>query len=260
MRRRFLILLTSLLAMMLAAFAPVQAQDYSEQDVIDMVIAQVPFSYGLQTVPDWTAAAYDSGNAYGIWRVQFWNAAGEEIGWANINPTKQRIYDYDAPFESTEEQRVAADPIVREYIYNHPDIIELLGDPEAFADDMWVGYNGWVEAWGVWLNRGDDSLYFIVQFEGKEPDALSSPTLIEIGFPNVMSYDEWQTNMGTEATTVAFAEPDIASVLRDVTGWQSHAERQPDGLWQVTFTQDDTELVKALVNLESRELIEWSAP
>lgn len=259
MKRRFLILISSI-ALMLAALAPVQAQDYSEQDVIDMVTSQEPFSYGLQTVPDWTAAAYDSGNVYGIWRVQFWDANGEDIGWANINPAQQRMYDYEGPFESTEEQRVAADPIVRKFIYNHPDVIGLIGDPEVYADDMWVGYNGWVEAWGVWLNRGDDSLYFIVQFKDKVPDALTDPELIEIGFPSVLSYGEWQEGMGTEATTIAFAEPDVAAALRDVTGWQSHAERQPDGLWQVIFTQDDTELVSALVNLETRELIEWNTP
>jgi hypothetical protein len=258
MRRFFLLI--SIMALLLTALVTAQAQDYSEQDVIDMVISQVPFSYGLQTVPGWSAAAYDSGNAYGIWRVQFWNADGEEIGWANINPAKQRMYDYEGHFESTEEQRVTADPVVREFIYSHPDIIELLGDPQAFADDMWVGYNGWAEAWGVWLNRGDDTLYFLVQFDGKVPDALTEPTLIEIGFPNVLSYDEWQTGMGAEATTVAFAEPDIAAVLRNVTGWQSHAERQADGLWQVTFTQNDTELVQAVINLESRELIEWNTP
>jgi len=259
MKSRIVMLISSLMLLM-AALIPVYAQDYTEQNVIDMVTAQTPFSYGLQTVSDWTAAAYDTGNAYGIWRVQFWDGEGEEIAWANIAPAQGRLYNYEAVFSSTDEQRVAAEPIVRAYIQSHPDVIALIGDPQAYSDSTYLEYNGWLKAWGVWIDRGDDSLYFVVQFKGLVPDALTDPELIEIGFPNVMSYDEWQTGMRDQATTIAFTHPEIAAILRNVTGWQSDATRQDDGLWQVSFMKDDTELVTALVNLETGETVEWAAP
>lgn len=241
--------------------APLYAQQtYTEQEVIDMVAGLPPFSYGLDTISDWSAAAFDANNAYGVWHVQFWNGDGEEIGWANVIPAHGRLYDHEAPFDATEGQLRAAEPLVRAFLYDHPDLVMLLGDPEAFQEAMYVGYNGWIQAWGVWVERGEDSLYLLVQFEGKEPDALTSPELIRIEFANVPSYEEWQEGMSSEATTIAFTAPAVAAALRDVTGWISQAEQQDDGLWQVTFQRGEDTLGLARVDLETRELVSWETP
>lgn len=255
-----IVMLVSSLMLLMNILVPTAAQDYTEQDVIDMVTSQMPFSYGLQTVSDWSAAAYDTGNTYGIWRVQFWDGEGEEIAWANIAPERGRLYNYEAVFSSTDAQLQAAEPIVRAYIQSHPDVIALIGDPQAYSDSTYLEYNGWLKAWGVWIDRGDDTLYLIVQFKGIVPDALTDPELIEIGFPNVMSYDEWLIGMHDKATTIAFTDPQIAAVLRPITGWVSEVVYQDEGLWAVTFTDDDTELLTAVVNLETSQMVEWAAP
>ncbi len=258
MKLRFFGLIS--LILLCVALIPVSAQEYTEQQVIDMTTSFVPFSYGLQTVPGWKAAAYNTGNVYGIWRVQFWSSDGEEIAWANIAPAQKRLYNYEAPFGSTEEQRNAAEPLVRAYIQSHPDVIALLGDPMAYNDATYVEYNGWVKAWGVWIERGDDSVYILVQFKGQTPDSLTEPQLLEIGFPNIPSYADWQTNQQDEVKTIAFTQPEVAAALRDVTGWQAEAVRQDDGLWNVTFSAGETKIVSALVKLDTRETLKWTIP
>lgn len=248
------------IVLLLTAILPLSAQDFTEQDVIELVAAQPPFSYGLETVPGWTAAAYDTQNAYGIWHVQFWDSDGEDVGWANIQPDRNRLYEYEEHFDSTEAQANTADPIVREFVQTHPDIIDLLGDPTAYNDKTWIGYNGWAKAWGVWIERGDNSLYVMVQFDGLTPDSLDNPSILRIEFPRVMTYDEWQAGISSEVTALAFAQPDVAAALRGITGWQSQVEHQDDGLWRVTFMQDETEVVSAVVNRDERVIVEWSAP
>ncbi len=226
--------------------------DWTEDDVIAMVVEQYPFNTGLQSVDGWSAAAYNTGSRYGIWRVQFWNGNGEEIGWADINPDRRKIYAWDAYFGATETQKQDAYPILREVINNDPTVLELLESPELY--DIYVDFQ-WDGTWGVYLANGLDSLWIVVETDNGQPDSLVNPRVKQIYFSELMSYSEWYEAAKAQAITLAYQQEDVAAAVRGVSDWRADAEKIATDTWRVTFLQADTVLAQVTVNLDDASVL-----
>lgn len=236
------LLLISLLGMGVAA------QDgWTEEDVIGIVVEQYPFNTGLENVPNWSAAAYDTGSRYGIWRVQFWNESGEEVGWADVNPDIGKIYVWEAYFGATESQKQAAYPILREVIDSDPTVLELLESPEQF--ELYVDFQ-WDGTWGVYLANGLDSLWIVVDTDNRQPDSLENPRVKQIYFAELMSYSEWYEAAKAQAITLAYQQEEVAAAVRGVSDWRADAEKIAPSMWRVVFMQADNVLAEATVNLD----------
>lgn len=236
------LLLISLLVMGVAA-----QDDWTEEDVIAIVVQQYPFESGLENVPNWSAAAYDTGSRYGIWRVQFWNDSGEEIGWADVNPDMGKVYVWEAYFGATESQKQAAYPTLREVIVNDPTVLELLESPEQY--ELYVDFQ-WDGTWGVYLANGLDSLWIVVDTDNRQPDALENPRVKQIYFAELMSYSEWYEAAKAQAITLAYQQEEVAAAVRGVSDWYANAEKIAPSTWRVVFMQGETALVEATVNLD----------
>jgi hypothetical protein len=263
MNKRWLTLALAALAVLIAALTalphPTDAQQtFAPNDVIALVAQSAQFSAGLAGSPDWTAAAFATGNGYGIWRVTFWDSAGEEIATADINPEQSRIYRYDAYFMPTFELRQAAEAFLRDYVATQPEVTELL--PDAADYEMYIDYDRWGKFWYIYIDLAEDSLYALVQFDGGSATTLDNPRLLQVGFPNVMSYDEWHSANSASAASIAFTQPEIAAHLRDRTGWTSAAgiaEGSDGAVWWVGFYLNDTLLAEATVNVLTGEVQWW---
>jgi hypothetical protein len=245
------LLLLSLLVM------PSSAQDsFTSQDVIAIVAAHPAFATGLDNSGDWSARAYNTRNRYGIWRVEFKNAAGDDLGWATVDPAKERLYSYEAYFGATDAQRLAAEPILREFISTQPELLALLEDPSIY--DMYVDYDGYNDWWGVYIDIGADSLYVVIRFADHNPDSLENPQLVTIYFENVLSYDEWYTASSQAAIAIAFQQSEIAAALRGSDDWTTTTSTEDSRTWQVVFLLNDTPAAEAIVNLEDKTVVEFS--
>jgi hypothetical protein len=225
-------------------------QNFTSDDVIAFVAASPEFSAGLAGSPDWTATAFATGNAYGIWRVTFWDNEGEEIATADVNPEHGRIYSYDTYFVPTFELRAEAEAFLRDYVPAQPEVTELL--PEAAEHEMYIDYDRWGRFWYIYIDVGEDSLYALVQFDDGSATSLDNPRLLQVGFPNVMSYDDWHSANSASAASIAFTQPEIAAHLRDRAGWTSAAgiaEDSDGDVWWVGFYLGDALVAEATVNV-----------
>ncbi|HEX2619782.1 MAG TPA: hypothetical protein VHL11_06535 [Phototrophicaceae bacterium] len=225
--------------------------DPAEDAAIVLAAGHTAFASGLSAHPGWTAAAYNTKNTYGIWRVQFWDVNGEDLGWADVNPVKARVYSWESHVGVTDAQKIAAEPALRSVVATAPEVLELMENPSQY--EMYVDYNSWAKAWGVYIANGADSLYVLVQFD--DDTALTNPKVLGIYF-ELMSYDEWFSSNKDLATATAFDQPEIAAAVRDVAGWQSEVERSGD-LWTVYFKAEDQVLAQATVNLDSGKVVDF---
>ncbi|MDX2141422.1 MAG: hypothetical protein SF123_25275 [Chloroflexota bacterium] len=254
-----LIALLAWIATLTALPHPTDAQQtFTPDDVIALVAQSAQFSEGLAGSPEWRAAAFPTGNAYSIWRVTFWDSEGEEIGTADINPEQARIYSYNSYFMPTVDLRQAAEAFLRDYVAALPEVTELL--PDAADYEMYIDYDRWGKFWYIYIDVAEDSLYVLVQFDGGSATTLDNPRLLQVGFPNVMSYDDWHAANSASATSIAFTQPEIAAYLRDRAGWTSAAgvaEDSDGAVWWVGFYLDDTLLAEATVNVLRGEVQWW---
>ncbi len=233
------------------------AQDtLTTDEVIAIVAAHPAFATGLENSRDWTARAYNTRNRYGIWRVEFRNADGDDLGWAELNPYNERFYSHEAYFGATEAQVTAAEPILREFISTQPDIVELMEDPSVY--DMYVDYDGYNDWWGVYIDRAADSLYVVVRFAENNPDSLENPQLVTIYFENILSYDEWYTASSQEAIAIAFQQSEIAAALRGSENWTTTTTTEDSIVWNVVFLVDAVPVAEATVNLDDKSVVEFS--
>jgi hypothetical protein len=242
-----------ILVVLLLAAGAAQAQDVTEADAIAVAVAHPAFAGWLDYYPDWHAAAYDTENTYGIWRVQFWGADNADLGWADVNPAREQVYTWETYFSLNDEVQAAAEPVIREFIVAHPRVLELIESPEQY--DIYLEYDGTSGFWGVYLDRGMDSLYLLIDFE--DDLALTEPRLVRLFFANVVSYKEWAEGNQAKAAATAFAHPDIAAVVRDVEGWTTTAWRVEGTLWAVTFLDGDQPLAEATVDVEANRVIDY---
>lgn len=240
------------------AFGTAASPQYSEQDAI-AIAAQHPAFADLTGRDGWFAAAYDTHNRYGVWRVQFWNETGDDAGWADVSIERSRVYSWDAYFDSTPAQDTEAQVVIEQFVRSHPDIIELMPDiVDAETRYLYIDYDGWADYWGVWVDAGEDSLWLTVKFEGGQPNALKNPTLEDIYFPNIVPYAEWVEASQAEAVSLAFQLPEIAAALRGHENWQTSAEAVDADTWSVIFQAGEQTLAEALVNVQAQNVIEFT--
>jgi hypothetical protein len=226
------------------------AQTITEQDAIATALAHAPIKARLGGRDDWRAKAYDSENPFGIWRVNFYSQDGEDWGYADVSPTRGRVYYYELYAPATEAQIAEAYDHVRAFFESDETLLELFDDPSTTP--IYVDYNGWIDGWGVYVDDGERSLYFIVGFEA----SFTSPRLLAIYFKDMLNYDEWQTSKGQEAVAVAFADGRVADALRGVVGWRSESERVEGDVWRVRFLgADGTTLITATLNLRENAVL-----
>jgi hypothetical protein len=228
---------------------------FTEQDAIDSATVHPVFADGLKNHKGWTAAAYDTENAYGIWRVQFWDSEGEELAWADVNPARGKVYIYEAHFNASDVQFAAATKVLREYINSAPEVLELVENPTDY--EIYPEYDAWNRWWGVYLDIGSDSLYFVVEFEDKTPGALDNPKMVAVYFPNILSYTDWDNGMKAKAVAEAFTNQEIADLL-DGKSWTTKGEQAGEGLWRVTFWEGETLLMTVTVDVEADTVVEYS--
>ncbi len=249
-------LILSLMVVALVAFSTVSAQEQvgenTEASAIAIAAASEGFAGGLEAHPGWTAAAYDTRNAYGIWRVQFWDAAGEDLGWADVNPVKGKVYSYESHVGVTDAQRAATEPVLREYIASAPEITELMENPGQY--EMYIDRDNWSGYWGVYIARPSAALYVVVDFADEA--TLRDPYVVRLYF-EVMSYDEWFSSTEQLAVAKAFEQPEIAAAINGVEGWEATSEREGD-LWTIYFMQGDQELARAVIDMANETILSFS--
>lgn len=236
--------------------------NFTDEEVIAMVAQSPQFADVLAEVESyvggWTAVTFNTKNAYGIWRVYFVTINGDEIGFADMNPELGRIYSWDIYIGATDAQKETAMPILKDYLSNHPDILELLENPAQY--DFYVDYEGWANRWGVYISAGEYALWVTVQFEdGYSPTDLNNPHLTGIYFPDLPDYDQWLQDTQSQAVNIAFASSEVGSALRGRT-WTTVTERVEGDIWRVAFLVDEAVVITAMVDIQTGEILELVTP
>jgi hypothetical protein len=236
--------------------------NFSDDDVIAMVASSPQFADVLPLVDEygggWSAVTFDTKNAYGIWRVYFASNNGDDVGWADINPNNGKIYSWDVYIGATDVQKAVAMPILKDYLSQHSDILELLDNPAQY--EMYVSYEGWNDHWGIYIGAGEYALWVTVEFDnGYSPTNLTNPNLTAIYFPDLPDYDQWLEDTKAQAVNIAFGSSDVGAVLRGRT-WTTQSERVEGDIWTVAFLVDDAVVVVANVDLASGEVLEIATP
>ena len=103
------------------------------QDAINLAGAHSSFAKGLADRPGWTAVAYDTKNFYSIWRVQFYDAEGNDLGWSDVNLEKQKIYAWETNFDVTESEYSQAEEALLNFARQDPEVIEMIGNIDEYS-------------------------------------------------------------------------------------------------------------------------------
>lgn len=148
-------------------------------DKATQLAAQHPaFASVLAAREGYTAAAYDTQNAYGIWRVQFWEAEGASIGWIDVEPEAEKVYAWRYDVDANDIEKNAAKPIIAEVLKNNGEFLNLVG--EFNPDEIKVNYNKGQAFWLARLERGPDTVAVTLrpeQARARSPENLHIETI-----------------------------------------------------------------------------------
>jgi hypothetical protein len=219
----------------------------SPQDAINLASSHPAFAKGLEDRPGWSANAYDTKSRYEIWRVEFYDAEGNGVGWADVNLEQQHLYAWDAAFDVIEGQYAEAEQVLIDFLRNDETSQKLIGS----VDDVygwWVGYDSWREVWMVHLDRGADSLDLTLRSRSSQPKSFESLYLEKVYVANIMSYGDWQNANGSQVVALAFENPEVAAAVRG-KDWTTSTERLEGDAWKVRFLSGEQVIVEADVNL-----------
>lgn len=88
----------------------------------------------------------------------------------------------------------------------------------------------------------------------KGPLKLTDLFVEKIYSPDTLGLDEYRAAWRGGAVALAFADPEIAALLRDRPGWTSSGTLLGGELWQVSFTQNGVEVARAVVDLDAHRI------
>ncbi len=244
--------ITILVLLIIIPFAAAQDEDDGEAQAIAIAAAHPAFAGWLEITEGWNAAAYYAETAYEIWRVQFWDADWNEIGWADVNLERARVLSWDTSFVPSEDHLDQAYRALRAFLATSAEMLELMESPDQY--EIYIDYNRDVDMWGAYLDRGYDSLYVYIDCE--DDVKFTNPRIDRLYFPNVASYSEWETSQKAAAVAAAFADTNVADTVSQAENWWADAERQAGGRWQVTFYDGERVLARVLVSLKPTTIME----
>jgi hypothetical protein len=124
----------------------------------------------------------------------------------------------------------------------------------------WMDFDGWVDAWIVYMGVEGEGFAAVVQFEDSDnPESLDNPVLTGIWF-ETLTYEEWHEAKSAEAVAAAFRNPEVASLVRPHAGWAGSAElpdANEDTIWLVSFVSGEEQIAYALVNVATGDVLDY---
>ncbi|MCU0497535.1 MAG: hypothetical protein MUF87_09315 [Anaerolineae bacterium] len=253
--KSLLLVIPALIGAWMIGNATIAQEPFSEDTVIAMVAEDPLFAKGLENYPGWWALAFDSGNRYGIWQVEFYDADGNDLGWANVSPLNGRIYSWESYLSVDDKTREEAYPIVRDFVVNSPEVLSLLEAPDQY--EIYIDYEPWSKVWGAYINVGGvDSIWVAVDYD--DDFNFINPRIAQIHFEGVDSYEEWFAANEDRAKSIAFEDAVVMEAVRGVVGWTSTVSRSEDqdNVWIVTFEAAGETLITVHIDLNSETVIE----
>ncbi|MCA9904798.1 MAG: hypothetical protein KC547_13170, partial [Anaerolineae bacterium] len=166
------------------SFRAVQAQEgYTPQDAINFAAAHPAFASGLEARPGWTATAYTGNATFGIWHVEFWDAEGEALGWADLSLEHNLVYSWAADYGTTEQQNAEAEDAIRTFLSSNAEVMDLVGSLDGV--NLYVEYAYWDQRWAAYIDLGPNSVYVTMRSASNPPMGLEDLELGYIYFPNI---------------------------------------------------------------------------
>jgi hypothetical protein len=223
------------------------------EDAISLAATHSSFAKGLEDRPGWTAVAYDTKNYYGIWRVQFYDAEGNSLGWSDVNLEKQQVYAWETNFDITESQYAEAEEALLNFARQDPKVIDMIGNIDE-RNGVWIGFDAWREVWIVSVDRWPNSVELNIRSSSNTPRSLENLYLAKAIVQDIMSYEDWQSATTSHAVDIAFNTPEIAAAVRGKS-WSTFAERLEGNTWRIHFMEGESQLAEADINVDDGSVI-----
>ena len=224
-----------------------------EEQAIQLVAGYSPVAQHLANYPDWQAEAYkEEEEGETLWAVEFFKESVEDeewLGFGLVDLETGTIVEHFVPRELTAEEYQIGQQKVEAYVLNDAEVLARLGDLQSWEYETY--YERYDQAWSVNFWRGLDELAVIVYWE-EEGDALYLEEIIDPGALSAEEERMWQKNQAIE---LAYEAPGIEDALEGNDDWHTYVEDQGNNQWSVEFVSDGQELFYALVDIESRQII-----
>ncbi len=246
----FLLLIFSLFTFSFS-LSPVVAQ--TTDDAINLAASHSSFAKGLADRPGWTAVAYDTQNYYGIWRVQFYDAENNALGWSDINLEQQKVYAWETNFDIIEGQYAEAEEALLNFARQDPQVIEMIGNIDE-SNGVYIGFDAWREVWIMSIDRWPNSVELNIRSRNGTSRSLENLYLDKVLAQEIMSYEDWQNASSSQAIDIAFSAPEIAAAVRG-KDWTTYAERLESNTWKIHFMSGEEQIAEADVNVDEGSLL-----
>jgi hypothetical protein len=218
--------------------------------VIAAVAADAAFAPGLAVTEGWWGQTYPPANRWGVWRVEFYDAENNDLGWAFYQPDEGVLYA-ESYIPASDAQRLAGAEVIEGYLRSL--------DSPYLTDTFevwWVEFDPWNDVWNAYLGVDGEGIAFGIAFdEPGNPDSLDNPRIAHVWFTSVLSYEEWRAETEAQAVMLAFNDPTVGERLRQHANWTSDSDPLDDDVWEVRFVVGETVVVRAVVNLASGEVL-----
>lgn len=225
-------------------------------NAIALASSHPSFAGGLNDRPGWTATAYNTKNYYGIWRVQFYDADGNSLGWADVNLEKQKVYTWETHFDLSDGQYAEAEEALLNFARHDQTVIDMIGNIDE-SNGIWIGFDAWRELWIVSVDRWPNSVELNIRSRSTNSHSLENLYLEKVLVQDIMSYEDWQSASSSQAVEIAFQTPEIAAAVRG-KDWSTYAERLEGNIWKIHFMSGDQQIAEADVNVDDNSILGFS--
>ncbi len=235
-------------------------------EAIALAQSQPEIAEYLSRSGEWDAAAYFTGNRFGVWRVHFWDKQGNSLGYADLSLERSVVYSWQPADYLDEGLWAAGEAALWDFVRANEDVRAVLDVYDVDYDedpfDGWTEYHSEANVWSAYIWQAGDFIEARVRFDSGSRQVFEDPVLVGIYFPTVLNIWEWTQAQEAQAISFAFSFPSVAEVLRGAEGWTAAGEPETLGssVWRVTFSVTDVPALFARVDLAAQALLEVGIP
>lgn len=225
-----------------------EALTAEDREIIRTVVETAEVADVLALAAIWTAEVYQDEEGSDTYYLDFY-AQDDWIGWAGIDVVTNEI-NFDMVAFLSEEAIATMLPIIEKLALADPEVQALMGDSELGDWYTSTDYDPYAASYYFYFERGLESWQASFYMENGQPviDAISDPAALE-----AEEQIQWERDQAIE---IAWETPDLWEIVADVDDWQTYVAPQGENRYAVTFVTTDRELFYALIDIETREIIE----
>ena len=186
-----------------------------------------------------------------VWWMDFYSTDGDWLGWAGVNMADNVVFEFEMAGFKSQEEINATLPVIEAAAMSDPEIQAIIGDAQAGDWYTEPGYDPYDEQYYFYFEKGIES--YLAMFWIEDDGTVYIDSIVDPEALEEADQEQWNQDQAVE---IAYEIPNLWERFDGIDDYRTFVSPQGDNVYAVSFAHSGGEIAYALVNIDTREILE----